>query len=382
MLGAAQARHQADAVQLQAAVRVLGQVLVADAVEGFLGPGAHPLGQQAQTHALEHRVGKQGGAAGLEVVALLAAVVDHLPEHTGLLVLVLVDVLDGLLEHGLDAAVLVVQLLVHPFQHVHHGHHEPAHGPQPEVGAAAGDGVGPVHLAALVVAVVVKAGLFVPHMLLDVHELAVAVDAAAHLVEAGLVFHIEGLGHVGAVQPDLPGVDLLVPEVALLGAGLAFQLAVDDVDGLAVLLVPEDVVEDEQVLALVDVVEVVFLGVIGLDAAVGLDEPVDEVFGKVEVLFVAGGVVQAQAGGDHAAVDVVPLVGLAAAHLLDVPHGGLGAGMGDQVIDVLAQHGQNFLVCHGVQSSSKLPTLANWSRSPSYPSIWTLCSSIFLTFSA
>src|SRR5699024_3347157 len=94
---------------------------------------------------------------------------------------------------------------------------------------------------------------------------------------------------------------------------------------------------------LVDVVQVVLLGVVGLDAAVGLDEPVDEVLGKIQVLPVAGGVVQAQAGGDHAPVDVVPLVGLAAAHLFDVPHGGLGAGMGDQVVHVLAQHGQNFL---------------------------------------
>src|SRR5699024_12712406 len=66
-----------------------------------------------------------------------------------------------------------------------------------------------------------------------------------------------------------------------------------------------------------------------------------DLLGKIQVLPVAGGVVQAQAGGDHAPVDVVPLVGLAAAHLFDVPHGGLGAGMGDQVVHVLAQHGQN-----------------------------------------
>ena len=99
--------------------------------------------------------------------------------------------------------------------------YEPAHGPQPEVGAAAGHGVSPVHLAALVVAVVVQAGLFVPHVLFDVHKLLVAVNAALHLVIAGLILHVEGLGHVGAVQPDLPRVDILVPEVALLGAGLA-----------------------------------------------------------------------------------------------------------------------------------------------------------------
>ena len=39
-----------------------------------------------------------------------------------------------------------------------------------------------------------------------------------------------------------------MPEVALLGAGLGEQLAADGVDGLTVLLVPEDVVQDEHCL--------------------------------------------------------------------------------------------------------------------------------------
>ena len=348
MVLAAEAGHEADAGQLQAAVRVLAQILVTGAVEGFLGPCGHPLGQVAETHAFEHSVGEEGRAAGLEVVALDAGVVHHLPEHAGLLVLELVDVLDGLLEHRHDAAVLVVELLVHPLQHVHHRHHEPAHGPQPEVGAAAGDGVGPVHLVALIVAVVVQAGLLIPHVLPDVHELLVAVDAALHLVVTGLVLHIEGLGHVGAVQPDLPRINVLVPEVALPGAGLGEQLAADGVDGLAVLLVAEDVVEDEQVFALIHVVEVVLLRVVGLDGAVFLHEPVDEIPGKFQVLLVAGSLIQAQAGGDHAAVDVVPLVGLAAADLLDVPHGCLGAGIGDEVVHIIAQHGQNLFMSHGL----------------------------------
>ena len=185
-------------------------------------------------------------------------------------------------------------------------------------------------------------------MLLDVHELLIAVDAALHLVVTGLVLHIEGLGHVGAVQPDLPRINVLVPEVALLGAGLGEQLAADGVDGLAVLLVAEDVVEDEQVFALIHVVEVILLRVVGLDGAVFLHEPVDEILRKFQVLLVAGSLIQAQAGGDHAAVDVVPLVGLAAADLLDVPHGGLGAGIGDEVVHIIAQHGQNLFMSHGL----------------------------------
>ena len=276
-------------------------------------------------------------------------------------------ILNGLAELCHDAAVLVVQLLVHPLQHIHHGHHEPAHGPQPEVGAAAGHGVSPVHLAALVVAVVVQAGLFVPHVLFDVHELLVAVDAALHLVKAGLVLHVEGLRHIGAIQPHLPRIDVLVPEVALLGAGLGEQLAADGVNGPAVLLIPEDVVQGEQVLALVYVVQVILLGVIGLDGAILLHKEVDEVLGEAQVLLVPGGLVQAQAGRDHAAVDVVPLVGLAAAHLLDVPHGCFGAGIGDQVVHVIAQHGKNFFMGHGIsppQNGRHLQSAGVRPRSP------------------
>ena len=66
---AAQTRHKADAVQLQAAVRVLGQIPVAGAVESLLRPCSHAFGQIAQTHALEHGIGKQSGAAGLQLIA-------------------------------------------------------------------------------------------------------------------------------------------------------------------------------------------------------------------------------------------------------------------------------------------------------------------------
>ena len=157
MILAAQTRHKADAVQLQAAVRVLGQIPVTGAVESLLRPCSHTFGQIAQTHALEHGIGKQGGAAGFQIVALGLRVVDDLPEHPGLLVLELVHILHSLFEHSHDAAILVVQLLVHALQHIHHCHKEPAHGAQPEVGAAAGLRVCPIHLAALVVAVVVQA---------------------------------------------------------------------------------------------------------------------------------------------------------------------------------------------------------------------------------
>ena len=71
----------------------------------------------------------------------------------------------------------------------------------------------------------------------------------------------------------------------------------------------------------IHVIQIVLLGVVGLDGAILLNKGINEALGEVQILLVAGGLVQAQAGRDHAAVDVVPLVGFAAAHLFNVPHG-------------------------------------------------------------
>ena len=54
------------------------------------------------------------------------------------------------------------------------------------------------------------------------------------VIEFGLILHVKGLSHIHAVQPYLIGVDLLVPEVALLGTGLRLHLTIDQVDRLAV----------------------------------------------------------------------------------------------------------------------------------------------------
>ena len=54
------------------------------------------------------------------------------------------------------------------------------------------------------------------------------------VIEFGLILHVERLSHVHAVQPYLIGVDLLVPEVALLGTRLRLHLTIDQVDRLAV----------------------------------------------------------------------------------------------------------------------------------------------------
>ena len=79
------------------------------------------------------------------------------------------------------------------------------------------------------------------------------------VIEFGLILHVERLSHVHAVQPYLVGIDLLVPEVAFLGAGLGLHLAVDQVDGLAVFFLTIQGIQCEQSLARIDIVNNIFL---------------------------------------------------------------------------------------------------------------------------
>ena len=72
-----------------------------------------------------------------------------------------------------------------------------------------------------------------------------------------------------------------MPEVALLRAGLGLQLAADRLNGVAVALVAGQVVQRKQVFALVDVVQVVLGGVVGLNDAVVLDKVVQKLLGEV-----------------------------------------------------------------------------------------------------
>lgn len=65
-------------------------------------------------------------------------------------------------------------------------------------------------------------------------KLLVAVPAIFSFVIGKLILHVERLGHVEAIQPDLLGIDLLMPEVAGGGAGLFLELAVHSMDGLLV----------------------------------------------------------------------------------------------------------------------------------------------------
>ncbi len=349
MLLAAQTRHEADAGELERTVFIFGQILLHDAVESPLADRGVARREEPETHALKDRVGDERGSGGLEVVARRFRLVRHLVEHA-LLALERRERVREVLHQADEEALLVVEGLVGRLRGLDQREGEPAERAQPEVRAAAGDRVRPVHLTALVVAVIVEAGDRVLHVGFYIFKLVNDVLALLHLREAGLVAHVERLRHVEAVQPDLVRVDVLVPEAAFLRARHRVELGADKVERLPVLFIAGLVVEKEQVRRGVDVVEVVLLDVVGPDRPVLPDKEIDELLRKIKILLLARDLVEGEDGGDHAAVDVVPLVLLALADHLLVPHGLLSAGICQQIRDILFDLCFCFL-CHALLSS-------------------------------
>ena len=140
-----------------------------------------------------------------------------------------------------------------------------------------------------------QAGFFVAHVGVHEEELFGDVVEVGGLLEGGGVGGAEGLGHVGAVEPHLVGVDLLVPVAARGGARLDGELVFEEPGGLGVLFLLGNAVDEQRGAAHLDVVEGVAGGFVGGDGAVGGDVLVDGGLDVGEVVAVSGGV---PLGGD------------------------------------------------------------------------------------
>ena len=173
---------------------------------------------------------------------------------------------------------------------------------------------------------VVKAALFVLHVLINVLYLAKHVGVVLAAVFLG-VEGAEYLCHVDAVKPDLVGIDKLVPEVACAGSWLTVKLLLLILNGGAILFLTRLAVKLEENSSLIQVVKVVFLNVIAEDRAVICHVVVNEALGKVEVFFLAGNLAERQKRGDHTSVNVVPMGLLALTDALNIPYRKVGSGL-------------------------------------------------------
>ena len=128
------------------------------------------------------------------------------------------------------------------------------------------------------------------------------------------------LRHINAVKPHLVRVDKLVPEAAMLGAGLLGKVLCVVLDSKAVLFLSRPFIKLEKHTALVDIVKVVLCNIIADDRAVLTDVVVDKRLGKFKIPLVAGYARYFKKRRYHTAVNVVPLRRLSLANAFNIPH--------------------------------------------------------------
>ena len=286
---AAEAADLDRALQDERAVGTGDNELLLDSRPRAFGVLFIGLRKKADAYAFGQRVGEHAACGGLEIVAWFAVVSHDLPPEAGLCVLGLDDRGHGAIERGDKGGALGVAG-GEPVEDIDEGHCVPAHGASPDFGAEAGGLVGPGHLLGLVPAMSEQAGVRIAHVLVHEEELAGDVVEVGGLLEGGGVLGPKGLGHVGAVEPHLVGVDLLVPVAAAGGAGLKGELVVEELGGAGVLGVLGDAVEEEDGAAHLDVVQRVRVGFVAGDCAVGGDAGTDRGLDEAEDRGVVGGV--------------------------------------------------------------------------------------------
>ena len=300
-------------------LRVGGELTLRQGIEGVQG-GLQQLLiiQEAKADALQDRIDHHGGAGGLQIVALGLCMVDDLIEEAGFRIGPAQDAPDRLPEEIDQGAVMLIELLVHIINAVHEGHEIPAHGAEPEIGAAAGFRIGPELLTVQIAGVIIEPLVRIIKIFADVAELGGDVRSALQAAEAGVIGGAEGLGHVQPIQPDLLRINLLVPEVAAGAAGMGGQTVNQKINRLAVPFIAGLIQGEEEDAAAVGGIDVVLVQRVIGDDALGGDHLLQIAENEIPIRGIARCLEKIRAADEHAAVLIIPvgLIGLIGGEIL------------------------------------------------------------------
>ncbi len=174
----------------------------------------------------------------------------------------------------------------------------------------------------------------VVHMLINAFELPYyfAEIAVTHL---GGVASVKHFRHINAVKPNLIGINFLVPEIAVLGARLSFDLGIQKLDCFEIFFLARFPVQVEKYSALVEVVQIVRFQLISAYRAVFEYVVIYKFIDKIKILFIAAELVNAVQRRHHTAVDIVPGRRFAKPYIFYVPNRSFGLGFAYQPVYVL-----------------------------------------------
>ena len=134
---------------------------------------------------------------------------------------------------------------------------------------------------------VIQAGLLIeqklPCLVKLIHDIAVILP----LVKTVFIFHIKRLAHIKAVQPDLEGIDQLMPEVSCSQAGLVNQLGHQGIARLPVPLLSRLIIEKVEDFPCVNKIQIVFFTVIALYGSILFNIGTHHLNDKIQILTVS-----------------------------------------------------------------------------------------------
>ena len=268
--------------------------------------------EDSHSAAFHDRACHHHAAGCLCVVTRYIGSVDYLIDETVFLIAVRNHSVDGFSEEVFEFTIVLVDLLVHDFHRIDQSDQPPAACSAPEVCRASCFLVSPGLNLRFVKSVVVEAFLFVEEVFPHVAELGHDVVVVFHLMESCFIFHVEGLCHVKAVEPDLIGVDVFVPEAAAFASRMCVKPLHMVLDCCFISFIACLVKSEEKELAACQIIECVLIFVVGRNASVRLHSAFEVVNDVVCVLSVAGGFEHPLASHQQAAVFVIPvsLIGL------------------------------------------------------------------------
>ena len=158
---------------------------------------------------------------------------------------------------------------------------------------------------------IVKASLWILHELFYVPKLLKAILTAFKASVSSFIFHIEWLCHIKAIKPYLIRIDIFVPEVTIFCTRHGCKLGSNGVHCFSILLFSSKVIEFKKACGTVDVVYIVFFNAVGLDRSVFIYKPAKELVCKIKILLITAYIIKIEKTCDHAAINIVPLIGLA-----------------------------------------------------------------------
>ena len=182
---------------------------------------------------------------------------------------------------------------------------------------------------------VVQSVSFAAHEFADILELPEAVHAGISVTKRKFILHIERLSHIKTIQPDLVWINFFVPEVSFFCTRLSKELRINCIHGFSVFFFSGQVVQAVQCFSCIDIVQIVFFGIIIFDGSVFLYEIINEFIGKLQIAFIFCDIIKSDQSFDHAAVNVIPGVRFSGADFFDIPCRFLRCAVFNQLFNVI-----------------------------------------------